>query len=489
MEVLPRARKLIKETLPFTLGAALLLAGCGGAEAIIPITTSSEEARADLITGRALAENLRHLEAHEYFIQATEKDPRFALAFLYAAQTATSAAESQRFLRWAVELAPQVSEGERFMILANQAGLNDDRERRIGLMEQLVEKYPKDKRARWLLGLTYGEDRSDESLREMKKAVRLDQNFAPAYNNLGYLYFNRDDYKNSEKAFSKYIELIPDEANPYDSMADLYTAMGQLEKANEFYAQAFERNPQFTFSLRKIALNQVLMRRYSQARDNLRRALDLEQTNNDRIADILLLGRSYMYEGRFAEALEPFDEALAMAKKANLPQRILQMHYMKWMIHWHLDDLEKADEMQATIEVDLETYDYTPAFLNDVTNALVVVKTLMAISHDDPATAHRVIEDFQADLAEADQDGHEAYHSAMFAVLYYQGDYQAAIEHAEQGDSDSAYLLYYRALAHKQLGQIDEARKLLDKVAHWNQDTGLYPLIRDEAVQTLADLK
>lgn len=490
MEVLHQARKLIKRIPPFALAAALLFTGCGGAQTTtIPITTSSEEARADFITGRGLVENMRTLEAHEYFVQATEKDPRFALAFLYAAEISKSDAEGQRFLRRAVELAPHVSEGERLMILARQAGINDNRDKQIELVEQLVETYPKDKRAHWLLGLAYGEDRGKERVAEMKKAIKLDQNFAPAYNNLGYLYFNQEDYKKSEKAFGKYIKLIPDEANPYDSMADLYTGMGRLEKANEFYAQAFERNPQFTISLRKIAINQMLMRRYSQARDNLRRVLALEQTNNDRIADLLLLGRSYVYEGRFPEALKLFDEALVMGKKANLPRRILQMHYMKWAIHWHLGDLERADEMQAVLAADLETYDYIPAFLNDVTRAMFGVKTVMAISHDDPASAHQVIEDFQADLADGDQEGQEAYHSVMFALLYYQGDYAAAIEHGEQGDPDSAYLLYYRALAHEQLGQIGEARKLLDKVAHWNKDSDLYPLIREEALQTLADLK
>lgn len=489
MEILHRTRKLLKTSRTYVLWVALLSAGCGGAEATIPITTSSEEARADLISGRALTDNLRLLEAREYFAQATEKDPRFALAFLYAAQTATSAAESQRFLRRAVELASQVSEGERWMILAQQAGINDDRDQRVVFMEQLVEKYPKDKRAHWLLGLAYGNDRSDESLAEMKRAVKLDQNYAPALNNLGYLFFNKGEYKKSEKAFNKYIQLIPDEANPYDSMADLYTAMGQLEKANGFYAQAFERNAKFTISLRKIALNQLFLRQYDQARDNLRRGFDIEETNNDRLADMLLIGRSYMYEGRFAEALQSFDEALALAKKANLPTRILQMHFSRWMIHWHLGALGEADEMLAAIEVDLGNYEYTPAFFNYITNGLVMVKTLMAISHEDPDAAHQVIEDFHADLADDDQGGQKAYHSAMFVVAYYQGDYQASIEHAEQGGQDSAYLVYHRALAHRQLGQIVEARKLLDKVAHWNKDSDLYPLIRDEAVAALESLE
>ena len=50
-------------------------------------------------------------------------------------------------------------------------------------------------------------------------------------------------------------------------------------------------------------------------------------------------------------------------------------------------------------------------------------------------------------------------------------------------------MYYHRALAHKQLGQIDEARQLLDKVAHWNKDSDLYPLIRDDAVAALESLE
>ncbi|MEE9464897.1 MAG: tetratricopeptide repeat protein [Candidatus Neomarinimicrobiota bacterium] len=469
--------------------ALLHLTGCGGTEATIPITTSSEEALADFNAGRVLSDNLRNVEAHEFFLQATEKDPRFALAFMYAAISSTYPAEGQRYLRRAVELAPQVSDGERMLILSFQAGLDDDTQRQVVLREKLVAKYSKDKRAHWFLGLAYnGTDRADEAMAEYKKSIRLDRNFAPVYNQLGYLYFNQDEHKQAEKAFEKYIELIPDEPNPYDSMADLYTNMGMLEKAIEFYNKALERNPNFTTSLQKVGLNQVFLRRFEEARDSFRRVYELEQTNAGRITAVFLLGRSYMYEGRYPEVMKAFDDALSMAYEFSIPVWIIQLHLMQWIIHWHLNELDEADAMMATIETDRDTYDFSINLQNNIANVLPVLKTLMAISRNDLDAAQGIIDDFKAGLAEDDDDGLEAYHTIQAEVSYNRGDFAEAISHAEQGDSDNAMLLYHRALAHRELNQIEEARKDLEQLVNWNKDTALHPLVWDEALAALNNL-
>src|SRR5215218_5535415 len=59
----------------------------------IPITTSSEEARALFLEGRDLLDKLRAKEAHDKYEAAVGKDPKFALAHLGLAQSATSAQE------------------------------------------------------------------------------------------------------------------------------------------------------------------------------------------------------------------------------------------------------------------------------------------------------------------------------------------------------------------------------------------------------------
>ena len=62
----------------------------------IPITTSSEEARALFLEGRALLDNLHRTEAHEKFVAATAADPGFATAHVLVAN---DGAEYRRIFR------------------------------------------------------------------------------------------------------------------------------------------------------------------------------------------------------------------------------------------------------------------------------------------------------------------------------------------------------------------------------------------------------
>ena len=86
-------------------------------------------------------------------------------------------------------LAPNASEGERLMIEAFQADEDNNQVKAIELCEQLVEKFPDDKRAYQFLGFWYsGQDEDDKAIAQYQKAIDLDENFATAYNDLGYAY-------------------------------------------------------------------------------------------------------------------------------------------------------------------------------------------------------------------------------------------------------------------------------------------------------------
>ena len=91
----------------------------------IPITTSSDEARQLYLKGRDLAEKLRATDAHALYEQAVAKDPNFALAYVGLANTAGTTKEFIDAATQAASLAGSVSEGERHIILAMDAGLKN----------------------------------------------------------------------------------------------------------------------------------------------------------------------------------------------------------------------------------------------------------------------------------------------------------------------------------------------------------------------------
>ena len=79
-----------------------------------------------------------------------------------------------------------------------------------------------------------------KAIEQLKKAPELAPNYSPAYNMLGYAYRQAGDYANAEQAFKKYIELIPNDPNPYDSYAELLLKMGKFDESIEQYRKALD---------------------------------------------------------------------------------------------------------------------------------------------------------------------------------------------------------------------------------------------------------
>ena len=61
-----------------------------------------------------------------------------------------------------------------------------------------------------------------------KKQTEIAPNFSPTYNILGYAYRQQGDFNGAEQAFKKYVDLIPNDPNPYDSYAELLLKMGRF---------------------------------------------------------------------------------------------------------------------------------------------------------------------------------------------------------------------------------------------------------------------
>src|SRR5262249_38615534 len=121
----------------------------------IPITTSSEAARAEFLQGRDLQEKLRVTDSIAHFAKAAQLDPGFAMAELNLSATAPTGTEFFSHLKKAVSLADKASNGERLMILAAQAGSNGDAVKQRDTLEQLVAAYPNDERAHFTAGAYY----------------------------------------------------------------------------------------------------------------------------------------------------------------------------------------------------------------------------------------------------------------------------------------------------------------------------------------------
>ncbi len=233
--------------------SAIVLSGCAveegkapvvasnpaaGTEGKIPVTTSSEEARKAFLEGRDLNEKLLVQNSIEHFDKAISLDPNFALAELNRANVSPTGKEFFEHLKKAVSLAEKASNGERLLILATEAGANGNAAKQKEYLDQLVAAYPNDERAHFNLGGYYfGQQDMPQAIEHYKKATELAPTYSTAFNILGYAYRQNADYANSEAAFKKYIELIPNDPNPYDSYAELLLKMGRFDEVDRAVSQ------------------------------------------------------------------------------------------------------------------------------------------------------------------------------------------------------------------------------------------------------------
>src|SRR4051794_13860687 len=147
----------------------------------IPITTKSEDARKEFLLGRDLSEKLQGQESLEHFNKAVALDPEFATAELALANTAPTAKDFFDHLNKAVALANKTSEGERMLILANQAGSNGDVVKQKEDLEKLVSLFPNDERAHFNLGaFEFAQQDYPQTIEHLKKATELAPNYSPA---------------------------------------------------------------------------------------------------------------------------------------------------------------------------------------------------------------------------------------------------------------------------------------------------------------------
>jgi hypothetical protein len=151
-------------TLAILLLATFVLLACNktsttnvasAAEGKIPITTKSDEAKNEFLTGRDLSDRLLAQDSLQHFDKAISLDPDFASAELARANNSPTAKDFFAHQLKASVLADKVSEGERLLILAGEAGANAEVVKQKEYLDKLIAAYPNDERAQLTAGNFY----------------------------------------------------------------------------------------------------------------------------------------------------------------------------------------------------------------------------------------------------------------------------------------------------------------------------------------------
>jgi serine/threonine protein kinase/Tfp pilus assembly protein PilF len=288
---------------------------------VAEVTTSSMEAYKNFLKGSEENDKFYYEDARKSLEKAIELDPEFALAYFNLAFTHTflgNIRARNEAIEKAKALAHKVTERERLYIEAAYANMIErNREATNRILQEIIQKYPREKRAHYWLGVLYRTARNYEmAIEEQNKALELDPDFGEAHNELGYSYLDLRNFDKSIEHFQKYASLNPKDANPLDSLAEAYFLMGKLDEAIAKYKEALAVKPEFL-------------------------------TSNYCIAYI------YALKENPAEAMAGLETFIAQAPTAGLKGDgyAFKGFYQCWLgsLNQGLDNLKKAEEMLASV--------------------------------------------------------------------------------------------------------------------------------------------
>jgi tetratricopeptide (TPR) repeat protein len=466
---------------PAATGSTAAATPAGGK---IPITTSSEEARAEFVKGRDLTEKLKVTDSIAHFQKAVSLDPGFAWAELSLATTAPTGKEFFEHLQKAVALADKASNGERLLILATQAGANNDAIQQKQYLEALVAAYPDDERAHFNLGGFYfGQQDYDTAIEHYRKATELAPGYSTAYNILGYSYRQKHDYPAAEKAFQKYVELIPQDPNPYDSYGELLLKMGRFDDSIAQYRKALAIDPNFVNAHQGIAMDLLYSGRAAEAEKELAEMARKARTDGERRTALFARTVVHLDGGQNRKALADLDELLALgAKTADVPA-LAGNHGLKGIVL-----LESGDAPGAKKEFDAGLKAIQDSHLSPQ-----VKENAELAHHYNMARVAVVRKDFAGARKEADlfREGAAAAKNPFVAknaheldgiVALAEKDYDRAIAELAQANPQNPQDLYRLCQAHRAKGDTAKAAELCKQAAEFNSlPQANYALVRARA--------
>jgi tetratricopeptide (TPR) repeat protein len=233
------------------------------------VTTNSIEAYSHFLKGNEAYYKLYNEDARKLLEKAVVLDPTFAMAYYYLAFSYGSLGNIKarnEALEKALSFSKKATEKERLYIEAGYARyIERNQEKRSQILQRLVERYPKEKRALFRLGYFYQTRDPDKAIEKYNKALELDPNFGRVLNGLGYTYAGLENYEKAVEYFERYVSVSPGDANPLDSLADTYFLMGKLDESILKYKEAIKIKPDFYSTYSKIAYLYALKMNYAEA--------------------------------------------------------------------------------------------------------------------------------------------------------------------------------------------------------------------------------
>jgi tetratricopeptide (TPR) repeat protein len=266
----------------------------------LPLSTKSLSARQNLEMALDQYENAGFEEAIMHAELATDKDPKFALGYALWSFAARRSEPAPEALKKAKQLATKCA-GDECLMIAFMVGTQEANVLpAITAMNDLLAHRPKDKHVLYLAGeWLYFQQDYEQAKKLWVKSLTIDPDFPPALNMLGYIHVEAGD-PDPQKAIEylrRYAAVLPDQANPQDSLGEVLRMSGDDGGSLAHYAESLRINPQMITSQYGRGDTYALMGNTNQAKVEYEKALQMSKNARDTLHIQFQLAMLHFWSG------------------------------------------------------------------------------------------------------------------------------------------------------------------------------------------------
>ncbi|SRR6266404_1499385 len=147
------------------------------------------------------------------------------------------------------------------------------------------------------------------------RALEIDPTLAEAHASMGHLLLHTWHWEDAESAFRNAIDLNPGYASAHQWYSEYLAAMGRFDEAVAEIRRAQELDPLSPNQNSDVGWVLYYARRYDEAIDQLRHAVEMDP---EFLQAHVLLGQAYTQKAMYEEAIAEFDRAMDLSGKGRL---------------------------------------------------------------------------------------------------------------------------------------------------------------------------
>lgn len=438
-----------------------------------PGNSSSEEAAQFFAQGREAFEMGRTSDAILYFDKAVQKDAQYAVAWLYKALAAETDADRKACIDKAVRFRNNATEAERVLIDIELTYADDNSQRRFQLAKQLVELHPENARALLILAGEYQQQGEISKFRDLaNEAIRVEPGSPLGYRALAASWLLNEpvDFSLADKYMHKFVELRSGEASAHIALGDVCRASLKLDKAKNAYSKAIEIAPQNAVALSKRGYIHTYMGMFENARADFEKAAapgshikDYSKTNFSLV--------SYLFPGNGKAPnpiVEPTGKKQGKNKRFPLNGDSDNCYFCCNAISMSYGFFASPDLSMDACRCLRHEFDMESKVPDETTIEanIAFMRGLNAIHQADYEKALQIIEEYAHIINPGMNPQKNEAHNFLAGMIYLdQGKYSKALTSFNKSETANIFVKYNMGLVYDKLGRYEEAKDLLKDVA------------------------